>query len=316
MALAAFVCCFALVNAVAGAAGISEDAFIIAIKHFDPQNTIGLRMQSDEVRFTKAALAAAVRAVPELSALHIRTGEWNSFTGNSRELGSLQVHFPSNQFRVEKADWGYIDRFAKRFLAGCRGEHVTKQSDGVLGWHTAKTSTWWLCGGATSARAGTSRKADADVNWLCAAGIQSVCIESLESNSRAKTGRILLNFEQPVDLRYEATKIMALPGYEKIFGTAQLRPFTPELMGDGDEIRVVESEDCAGFSGLTLLYSHGWGDCPAGCINRHWWKVKIKSRGARPGGEWDLVVDTVEESGDVLPVRMRAALCAGVSRDE
>jgi hypothetical protein len=310
------VCVGAFGNTVAVAEDQYSDAFIIACNHFDPQGVKGLRMWCDEMRFTHAALSLASKTVPELSALHIRTGERNAWTGELRQLVSLQVHRPSGQPRDGEADWDFIENFAKRFLSGCRGEHVTKQHDGLKGaWGTELTSTWWLCDGASSAQAGTGCKDTAAALWLCAAGIQSACVESSETDSRAKTGRLFLNFESAVDPRYEAARIMALSGYEKIFGAAQLKPFAPTLVGGGDEIRVVESEDNAGFAGITLLYSHGWGDCPAGCLQRHWWKVRIKARGVLPGGAWELVVDAVEESGDVLPARVRAALCAGVSRD-
>lgn len=314
--MAALVCICALSDSVALASDRNIDAFIIAIRHFDPQSATGIKFWGDEMRFTDAALDAAGRAVPELSALHIRTGYWSGSMYEPCDLYSLQVLDPISKYSQLDGDWGYIQRFAERFLGGCRGERVTREHDGAPGhWWTEKTAAWRLCELGTSAQADTSCKATAAADWLCVAGIRSVWIESMETDSDAKTGRLFLNFVHPVDLQYEAAKIMALPGYESIFGTARLRPFDPILVGGGDEIRVVKSEDCAGYEGIALLYSHGWNDCENGCFYRHWWKVKIKPQALYNGRQWDLKADTVEEGGDELSDPMRAALRVGVSRN-
>ncbi|KAB1064439.1 T9SS type A sorting domain-containing protein [Salibacter halophilus] len=40
--------------------------------------------------------------------------------------------------------------------------------------------------------------------------------------------------------------------------------------GDGNDITSTINNDH-----VELIYSIGWGDCPAGCINRHYWKYKV-----------------------------------------
>lgn len=57
-------------------------------------------------------------------------------------------------------------------------------------------------------------------------------------------------------------------------------------MGDGSDIALLKIEDGYRY----YKYSFRWGDCPAGCINRHYWVIKVK------GGE--VVLD--EEGGDSL----------------
>lgn len=44
--------------------------------------------------------------------------------------------------------------------------------------------------------------------------------------------------------------------------------------------------------GSEIKITIGWGDCPAGCINRHVWKFNVAADGA---------LTLVEESGDPLP---------------
>ncbi|NOU61031.1 hypothetical protein [Marinifilum caeruleilacunae] len=59
-------------------------------------------------------------------------------------------------------------------------------------------------------------------------------------------------------------------------------------IGDGSQIEL------AYFSPdfIHLIYSYGWGDCPSGCINRHYWELGIYGSGA---------IELLSESGKELP---------------
>lgn len=57
--------------------------------------------------------------------------------------------------------------------------------------------------------------------------------------------------------------------------------------GDSGDITYTAFADYDEF-----VFSHGWGDCPSGCIHRHYWKVTVDE---------DCVVSLVEEWGDDLP---------------
>lgn len=58
-------------------------------------------------------------------------------------------------------------------------------------------------------------------------------------------------------------------------------------VGDGDDINAsIETEF------LSIEFSKGWGDCPAGCISRHFWLFQVKFNGN---------VSFVSSHGDVLP---------------
>jgi hypothetical protein len=46
-------------------------------------------------------------------------------------------------------------------------------------------------------------------------------------------------------------------------------------VGDGNDITGnIES------GGIKFIFSFGWGDCPAGCISRHYWEFSVRSDGA------------------------------------
>lgn len=59
-----------------------------------------------------------------------------------------------------------------------------------------------------------------------------------------------------------------------------------EIIGDGNDIAA------EGDTGLDLRYSVGYGDCPSGCIHRHWWRFRV-------GG--DGTVEYLGSGGDPLP---------------
>jgi len=56
--------------------------------------------------------------------------------------------------------------------------------------------------------------------------------------------------------------------------------------GDGNNIEMTEYG-----TEITLKYSVGWGDCPAGCISRHYWEFRINE---------DCEVEFLGNSGDPL----------------
>ena len=70
-------------------------------------------------------------------------------------------------------------------------------------------------------------------------------------------------------------------------GITGIRHVEPNwITGDGSEI---SAQDSSGT--LVLTYSIGWGDCPAGCINRHYWLFEIT----------ESAVTFLKETGDALP---------------
>ncbi len=60
--------------------------------------------------------------------------------------------------------------------------------------------------------------------------------------------------------------------FEKIPG---VRYATPEGWGgDGDDIEAITET-----TSIQLIFSVGWGDCPSGCIHRHFWQYRVNSNG-------------------------------------
>ena len=58
------------------------------------------------------------------------------------------------------------------------------------------------------------------------------------------------------------------------------------VIGDGNNITAsIET------NGIKYIFSYGWGDCPAGCISRHYWEFKVK---------FDGIVQFINSYGDPL----------------
>ncbi len=64
--------------------------------------------------------------------------------------------------------------------------------------------------------------------------------------------------------------VSALTGFiDNIYGVIK-STYRPDGAGDGNNITAVVTP-----ANITLTYSYGWGDCPAGCIHRRYWEFKV-----------------------------------------
>lgn len=72
---------------------------------------------------------------------------------------------------------------------------------------------------------------------------------------------------------------------DTIQGIASIR--TDGHAGDGGRIDYLIYPDS-----INLIYSYGWGDCPSGCMSRHYWKFKVL-----PNCE----VEFISSHGDIIP---------------
>jgi len=70
-------------------------------------------------------------------------------------------------------------------------------------------------------------------------------------------------------------------------------PLTPDVIGASKWWVATPIED----GGYTIELTVGWGDCPAGCINRHVWTFTVAADGT---------ATLVKESGDEVPTTLPA----------
>ena len=60
--------------------------------------------------------------------------------------------------------------------------------------------------------------------------------------------------------------------FEDVDGIRYAEPNS--ALGDGDDIQIWADRDILHFE-----FSHGWGDCPSGCINRKTWEYRVSPQG-------------------------------------
>jgi hypothetical protein len=65
-------------------------------------------------------------------------------------------------------------------------------------------------------------------------------------------------------------------------------PLTPDVIGASQWWIATPRAD----GGYTIELTIGWGDCPAGCIDRHVWTFEVDEQGA---------VELISETGDPVP---------------
>ncbi|HYN68778.1 MAG TPA: hypothetical protein VEX41_01040 [Candidatus Eisenbacteria bacterium] len=70
-----------------------------------------------------------------------------------------------------------------------------------------------------------------------------------------------------------------------------LKPLDPEIIGASRWWEASANED----GSFTVKVTIGWGDCPAGCINRHLWTYRVSREG---------VLELLEESGIEVPASL------------
>lgn len=87
----------------------------------------------------------------------------------------------------------------------------------------------------------------------------------------------------------ESPKPINIYALSKKFNTIDGVIFAEEnrTVGEGNDISALIEQNY-----LTIVFSKGWGDCPAGCIYRHYWLFNIK---------FDGNVSFVRSYGDVIP---------------
>jgi len=71
-----------------------------------------------------------------------------------------------------------------------------------------------------------------------------------------------------------------------------VRPTPPGTIGAETDITVIER-----VNGWDLVFRKGWGDCPAGCINNHYWYFSVsKDSTIEAAGEYERVYDAAKNS--------------------
>jgi len=281
--------------------GSSLDAFVLAIQHFDPGHELGIEYDGDEVEFMRQVLKQAQESVPAIAGVHIRVD------------GSLQSKFGPSMFRSlrikpqghwacrTEAEAAGLREIGESIGLGCRNEEQVNKiyrSNRVTS--TTKQIRWDIGRDCNEEADDRLCENSEIVNWLCSLGVGLVTLKEHEYKTISNT-ELYIRYQGIVDLEYCAKQLASDPRFSAVFGDFELDPYGGQLIGDGPTMRVVPTDGLDGYQGVRVEFSIGWGDCPAGCINRHFWLFEYRVEGQRSGKDWSLVGGLIEESGDRLP---------------
>lgn len=310
----ALVCGLLPVFSVPGALGIGVDAFNLAIQHFDPEHEIGLEANGPEARFMSAALRYVREHVPETRSLYNPDAAPRSTVGapgiaNTLMLVNAVSADSENELTAEiKIAIGH------RIAAGCLTEsrvHEKPFNSGRV--HIRKSSFWQLraeCEGRTSEDFCEDREV---VDWLCSRGVDGILLTESIFPKRSYA-ELYIKFNAFVDLVYKAELLQNDPLYGRVFEFHSLEPYVGGRDGDGNSVEVVDHPSYKGFDGVVIRFEYGWGDCPSGCIYKHYWNVYVRVHGESDGQQWQFAIAKVEEGGSPIFEGTRARLRGAVLR--
>jgi len=104
------------------------------------------------------------------------------------------------------------------------------------------------------------------------------------------TGLLLVKFKKPMNIAALSEDYAAIPEIQAVEQN--------QILGGGDEIQLKQDNQVWLFT-----FKHGWGDCPSGCINKHYFFFSYRpdTQAVTKTGEERHVVEGLEAE-DPVPV--------------
>jgi hypothetical protein len=150
---------------------------------------------------------------------------------------------------------------------------------------------------------GNHKCQSASVDVLKQEGVRS--IKLVESDERYSANyAVQFGKSGTSDMEYVKKQLLKSPSLSALVAEMKV-PGTNEMtIGDGDSFAITKTSGKATLSEtFEFTFRKGWGDCPAGCISSHTWKVEVKPVISGPVSAETIgfEVRVLEETGDALP---------------
>lgn len=266
-----------------------RDALALAVQRFDPERAQGLRADDEPVRFMMAALEAVVSAYPEMR------GFGRNVNQDLELLGWDFINSSSSDPSVDTTGI-YEDRLlislARNLSAGCPvidGGGEPGSATDLL--REESSSVFDLSGASCDGPWADAVRASGPLwlRWFRGGPpvvLTHMVIQSDPANPRDMVGVI-------DELRRSSNDLADALGHGS--------PMLGDILNDPvRSIHLYEDSPSDPYEdAFQLEFGTAWGDCIAGCINRHWWVYLLTPRAPAPG-LWGFDVELVGEGGDPL----------------
>ncbi|MHC4060745.1 MAG: hypothetical protein ACYSR6_03915 [Planctomycetota bacterium] len=272
--------------------------FELAIEHFDPEHRKGILFRGAEHNFMINALKSARKVSRELKQIGMSRG-CIFISDRKYEPMSVLAIQARIRWKEDYVPVRTIREIAHRIADGCRTDEFNSRTEARNGVVTFKEKRFWYL--EDHCRGGSEKcvnKAYAD--WACSIGIRYVILQT--DSTKTTRGMLYLILDNLYDLEHLVSEISQDSLFESVFGVSRLSPANRELVGSSTSISIENDGKPADFSEPVIFkFTFGWGDCPCGCIYRHYWVVRSIPRKQNESGTYEFESELVSEGGDQIP---------------
>ncbi len=274
-------------------------AFRLAVSYFDPAHEKGLTESCEQHEFMIDAVRASWNACPELR--HLFRPFAGTFQGDCKPDDLDAVWIGTSMTGNAKPDVPYetVLRIAERIGKGCTWVEEQwssrRPSDGRV---FDRTIAYTRIDGS-----GTSDQCDnmQAMDRLRKLGVRCIRVTT-RHYSRFRHASIHLITDRMVDTEYLARAVQEDSLLAEVFEGQMPRKYTPGLAGEHDWVSVKALQDATAFlQPFVLRFKFGWGDCPSGCIHKHFWDVRVTPSQRGPERRWEFDAEILSEEGDSIP---------------
>lgn len=290
----------AAIHLPASAQDVHRDAMALTIDHFNARHTRDVTDAGPEFRFMVALLKAVGESIPELEPADATAPPGRAGYHEPYRFLSASDFMAATTDAVAEAQprRGDVLRAAvDDVVAACpyrKSSTISEISNGEVQ-VTRSTTTVYELGTRSRQQCAAQGLTDA----LAAIGLNLIVVKE----DAARYGTTLTVYAggdaaRWRDMRFVKSEALRIEGAETLLG--ELDTIKLGRIGQNRRVQLIGSSGAAAFSDpVKLRYERGWGDCPAGCIHRHFWVVSVTPT-TTGGGAYAFSVTLEQEGGDSL----------------
>ncbi len=292
----------------------ADDAMALAIEYFSPENEVEIKVNDEKHTFMRDLLQSTDEKFPLLTRIH-KMPSREYFRYNIFPYGTLNFYLHTDKNESNEA-YKKLQNYLNHALDLFSDCHYTKEIIEEQSTNIRDITTRWLFDFKFISY--IENKLCSKSKAMFEAGVQSLEIIINERNDNDKA--LEIKFQTGLaHTEYVKKRLIAIPEFEEI--AKELSVISPkDFFGLGSNITIL-SERLSDVSAtqsndtkapslsnvIQMQFNWGWGDCPAGCIYRHSWNLKITPR--KPTQDeinrfykYGFDIELISEAGDPVQI--------------